>query len=130
MPGITPIRDLKDIAAISRMCSESGDHEIESTPSADQDPDSIISYLIKEIGSTNAASDFLDEVDACYARLVKMSFMYEMCRDRRLKASGCRIGFFEVPLDGRKINHYNICITSNTNRRGGYSDGYYICKSQ
>lgn len=55
------------------------DYKIESTPSADQDLDSIISYLIKEIGSTNAASDFLDEVDACYARLVKMPFMYEMC---------------------------------------------------
>ncbi len=66
------------------------DYKIESTPSADQDLDSIIFYLIKEIGSTNAASDFLDEVDACYARLVKMPFMYEMCRDRRLKASGYR----------------------------------------
>lgn len=66
------------------------DYKIESTSSADQDLSSIISYIAKDLDNATAAAHFLDQVDACYAHLEKMPFMYELCQDVRLKSLGYR----------------------------------------
>ena len=65
-------------------------YKIESTHSADQDLDSILSYIAGDLGNPIAAAHFLDEVDACYAHLEKMPLMYELCHDARLKSLGYR----------------------------------------
>ena len=66
------------------------DYKIESTYSADQDLSSIISYIAKDLDNATAAAQFLDQVDACYAHLEKMPFMYELCHDVRLRSLGYR----------------------------------------
>ena len=73
------------------------EYKVESTPSADQDLESIVSYIAEDLDNLAAATRFLDEVDACYAHLETMPLMYELCRDARLRALGYRKAI---------INHY------------------------
>lgn len=65
-------------------------YKIENTPLAEQDLDSILSYIAENLGNKTAAVSFLDEVDACYINLERMPFMYEQCRDPQLRALGYR----------------------------------------
>jgi len=57
---------------------------------AEQDSDSIADYIAADLQAPKAALDFLDEVDACHDRLRENPFLYEMCRDPRLKKEGYR----------------------------------------
>lgn len=61
-------------------------YKIEVTPAASHDLDEIVDYIARELENPTAATSFLDEVDACYEGLETMPFMYEECRDLRLKA--------------------------------------------
>ena len=40
------------------------EYKVESTPSADQDLESIVSYIAEDLDNLAAATRFLDEVDA------------------------------------------------------------------
>lgn len=55
---------------------------------AHQDLDKIISYIAVNLANPKAATDFLDEVDNCYANLKSNPFMYATCQDRRLGKEG------------------------------------------
>lgn len=66
------------------------DYKVDIAPVASQDLDEIITYIAKELGNPTAAVSFLNEVEACYASLEKMPFMYEECRDPQLKSLGYR----------------------------------------
>lgn len=65
-------------------------YKIDIAPAASQDLDEIITYITKELENPTAAASFLDEVETCCGRLEKMPFMFEECRDPRLKSLGYR----------------------------------------
>ena len=44
-----------------------------------------MTYIAQELGNQPAAIAFLDEVDACYEKLETMPFIYEECRNPKLK---------------------------------------------
>ena len=65
-------------------------YKIKSTQLAQQDLDSILAYIAKDLENPIAASRLLDEVDACYAHLENMPLMYEQCQDPQLRMLGYR----------------------------------------
>ncbi|MED4599724.1 type II toxin-antitoxin system RelE/ParE family toxin [Paenibacillus validus] len=60
------------------------------TELAHQDLDNIVSYIAVQLANPTAASDFLDEVDKCYAHLRNNPVMYPKCQDNRLEKEGYR----------------------------------------
>ena len=52
---------------------------------AHQDSDSIAEYISTNLDAPTAALDFLDDIAACYNRLRENPFLYEVCRDPRLR---------------------------------------------
>jgi plasmid stabilization system protein ParE len=57
---------------------------------AEEDLGRIIVYIKEKLCAQKAASDFVDEVFDCYDRLEQNPFIYEKCRDPKLKAEGYR----------------------------------------
>ena len=72
-------------------------YKILTTVYSEQDLDSILGYMIRELHAPQAAADFADAVGACYDRLSEMLTLYELCRNPRLAAQGYRRAV---------INHY------------------------
>lgn len=60
------------------------------TASAEQDLDGVVVYIIRDLDNLPAAAKLLDEVEERYANLEENPFLYEPCRDARLKMSGYR----------------------------------------
>jgi addiction module RelE/StbE family toxin len=60
------------------------------TASAKQDLDDIVVYIIRDLDNLPAAAKLLDEAEERYANLEENPFLYEQCRDARLKMSGYR----------------------------------------
>lgn len=52
---------------------------------AHQDLDHIISYIAINLVNPIAATNFLDEIEKCYARLKDNPFLYGKCYDLRLE---------------------------------------------
>ena len=65
-------------------------YEVSATNHADYDLDKIINYISLKLSAPEAASDFLDEVYTCYDRLEENPYIYEECRDPKLKKEGYR----------------------------------------
>lgn len=65
-------------------------YKILTTVYSEQDLDSILGYMIRELHAPQAAADFADAVDACYVRLSEMPALYELCRNPRLASQGFR----------------------------------------
>lgn len=65
-------------------------YKILTTVYSEQDLDSILGYMIRELHAPQAAADFADAVGACYDRLSEMPALYELCRNPRLAAQGYR----------------------------------------
>jgi plasmid stabilization system protein ParE len=63
---------------------------VEVSESADNDLDAILTYITEELASPRAASDFADELDEKYERLVDHPFMFELSRNERLAKMGYR----------------------------------------
>ena len=63
---------------------------LEITASAENDLSEIISYIAMNLNAPKAATDFADEVFNCYDRLEENPYIYEECRDARLKKEGYR----------------------------------------
>ena len=61
-------------------------YKIRVTPLGAKDLEEIVTYMTQELDNADAAASFLDEVDACYARMEEMPFLFEECHDPRLKA--------------------------------------------
>jgi len=57
---------------------------------AHQDLANIVSYIAVYLANPKAASDFLDEVTACYGFLKTNPMIYERCLDKRLEKEGYR----------------------------------------
>ena len=58
--------------------------------SAEYDLEKIISYFTDTLIAPVAASRFLDAVYECYDNLENFPFMYEQCRNPKLKNAGYR----------------------------------------
>ena len=65
-------------------------YKILTTVYSEQDLDSILGYMIRELHAPQAATDFADAVGACYDRLSEMPALYELCRNPRLASQGFR----------------------------------------
>jgi len=63
-------------------------YRIIETELAVQDLDRILSYIALSLANPIAASAFADAVEECYSGLEKTPFMFELCRDSRLRALG------------------------------------------
>ena len=50
----------------------------------------IVMYITDNLKNKKAANDFLDEVTLTYKNLASTPFMYEACKDARLKKLGYR----------------------------------------
>ena len=60
------------------------------TEAAEEDLDEIISYIVNELASPKAASDFADAVQTCYDRVVQNPASFEASRDPLLSKEGYR----------------------------------------
>jgi len=63
-------------------------YNVKVTDSADRDLDEILTYIIDELHSPQAATDFADELDERYVLLEEHPFMYELSRNERLARLG------------------------------------------
>ena len=63
-------------------------YNLDVSDRAEEDLDRILSYISTNLAAPKAASDFADEVYACYDRLEENPFVYEKCRDSKLKDAG------------------------------------------
>ncbi|WP_027365898.1 type II toxin-antitoxin system RelE/ParE family toxin [Desulfotruncus alcoholivorax] len=81
------------------------------TELAHQDLDNIVLYIAVQLANPTAASNFLDEVEKCYAYLKSNPMMYPKCNDSRLEKEGYRkavvknyIIIYKVDEDAKKVN--------------------------
>ncbi|MCL2080877.1 MAG: type II toxin-antitoxin system RelE/ParE family toxin [Oscillospiraceae bacterium] len=65
-------------------------YRVDASGRAEKDLDKIIEYIIVKLSAPQAASDLLDKIYACYDSLEKNPYIYEECRDLRLKSEGYR----------------------------------------
>jgi len=85
-------------------------YRLEVTDNADQDFERIIAYITEKLVAPKAATDFADAVFDCYDNLENNPFMYEQCRDSKLKREGYRraviknyILVYEVNEDTKRV---------------------------
>jgi len=65
-------------------------YRLHITASAEKDLDEILTYIIGELDNLDAAIKLADEIDERYGKLEENPFIYEECRDPRLKLLGYR----------------------------------------
>lgn len=65
-------------------------YNLDITDHADEDLDKILTYIEEDLSSPGAATAFADKVYECYDRLEDNPYIYEECRDPKLKAEGYR----------------------------------------
>ena len=82
---------------------------------AHDDLDGIISYISMELANPIAASNFVKEVEKCYGHLKNTPYMYEHCRDPRLKKEDYRrapinnyVLLYKVKEDDKVVHIYRI----------------------
>ena len=85
-------------------------YNLDITDHAEDDLDKILSYISNVLNAPKAASDFADKVYDCYDRLEDNPYIYEECRDARLKKEKYRravIGnyvlLFRIHEDEKKV---------------------------
>ena len=71
-------------------CGPNMAYKIVETQLAGQDLDSILEYIALSLANPSAAAAFADKVEKCYLGLQSMPMMYELCRDKHLRAFGYR----------------------------------------
>ena len=65
-------------------------YKLEIAVSAQEDLEAIYEYIAVELANRTAAEAFFDEVEKCYDSLIRQPYMYEQCRDDRLRLDGYR----------------------------------------
>ena len=65
-------------------------YKLEITVSARKDLEKIYEYIAFELKNLTAADDFLSKMEKCCDLLVGQPYMYEACRDERLRIDGYR----------------------------------------
>ena len=84
-------------------------YELEVALRAKSDLQGTYEYIATTLEAPLAALAFLDDVDTCYVRLKENPYLYEQCREPRLRREGYRravIGNYILvyrPLDETKI---------------------------
>ncbi|WP_405750101.1 hypothetical protein [Anaerovibrio slackiae] len=68
--------------------TENMTYKVLETVAATKDLENIIGYITGNLYNFTATKDFADEVEQCYKKLSVIPFMYELCRDERLKRLG------------------------------------------
>jgi len=63
-------------------------YEVLVSEAAGRDTDDILMYLIEELGSKKAATDFIDALDEKYAILEEHPYVFELSRNERLAIIG------------------------------------------
>lgn len=66
------------------------DYNIILTRTAEIELDDIVIYISNHLENRQAATDFLNKIEVCYARLTDNPFIYKECEDINLKNNGCR----------------------------------------
>ena len=65
-------------------------YKLQITESAEKDLDDILTYIMGELDNMEAALHLADEIDQRYIKLEENPYLYEECRDPRLKLLGYR----------------------------------------
>jgi len=65
-------------------------YNVDVSDHAEQDLIRIITYIVEKLGAPVAATDFADAVHDCYDKLESNPYIYEKCRDEKLKREGYR----------------------------------------
>ncbi|MDR1564972.1 MAG: type II toxin-antitoxin system RelE/ParE family toxin [Oscillospiraceae bacterium] len=65
-------------------------YKVNVSERAEDELNKIIFYIAEKLAAPKAATDFVDEVDACYEHLEQNPFMYEQCRNPKLQQEGYR----------------------------------------
>lgn len=60
------------------------------TASAESDLEDIVTYVAEDLDNLPAAAKLLDEIEERYTKLAENPFLYENCRDARLRLMGYR----------------------------------------
>jgi len=65
-------------------------YNLDITDNAEHDLENIITYMIEKLAAPVAATTFADAVNDCYENLEENPYIYESCRDFKLKNEGYR----------------------------------------
>ncbi len=65
-------------------------YKINVSELAHHDLERIVSYIIVNLASPMAATNFLDQVEKCYNHLKHTPYMYAKCQNNRLEKEGYR----------------------------------------
>jgi len=65
-------------------------YRLDVSDPAEDDLDRIIAYIAEKLEAPKAASDFADEVYGRFDHLENNPYIFEECRDPKLKAEGYR----------------------------------------
>ena len=88
-------------------------YKVEVTHHAEQDLDHIIAYISEKLAAPAAASDFIDAVYECYDYLENDPFLYEQCRDAKLKNEGYRRAVIKNYVLVYKVNEEEKIVTAH-----------------
>jgi plasmid stabilization system protein ParE len=90
-------------------------YNVEASQRADEDLERIIDYISQNLNAPKAASDFADSIYKCYDHLENNPYIYEACRDKRLKQEGYRravvksyIVIFKIHEDNKEVHVHAI----------------------
>jgi plasmid stabilization system protein ParE len=81
------------------------------TELADQDLDSIISYIAVQLANPSAATRLLDDIEKCYEFLKTTPEIYEFCRDPRLSEQRYRKAVIHHYILVYKVDEDNKTVT-------------------
>ena len=66
------------------------DYKIVVTQAAHRDLDEAVEYISSTLKNPDAAARLLDRTEACYEQLRQFPFLFEACREPRLREIGYR----------------------------------------
>jgi len=85
-------------------------YRVEISDRADYELDRILSYISEDLSAPQAASSFIDEIYECYDRLEQNPYIYEKCRDPKLRSEGYRRAIIKNYIILYKIYNDDLII--------------------
>ena len=84
--------------------------KVEVSDKADYDLDCILAYISEDLDAPQAAALFADAVYDCYNRLENNPYIFEECRDPKLKRRGYRRAVIKNYIMLYKIHDDSLVI--------------------
>ncbi len=94
-----------------RSCEPSSMYKRVVTEHAHKDLHNVLTYISHQLCAPQAAADFTDAVQKCYARLSRNPLIYSLCNDEQLAKKGYRKVLIKKYVLIFKVNEAKKVVT-------------------